>query len=59
MNMRQKDCICLSCPELSFGQRCVRNKAGAEWNELLLYLKSFMSVREFKYKIHNYLMSLL
>ena len=47
-----------SC-NLSFGQRCIRNKAGAEWNELPLYLKSFMSIREFKYKTHYYLMSLL
>ena len=45
-NTRQKDCIYLSCPKLSFGQRCIRNKAGAEWNELPLYLKSSMSVRE-------------
>ena len=58
-NTRSKDCIYLSCPKLSFGQRCIRNKAGAEWNELPLHLKSVMSVREFKYKIHNYLMSLL
>ena len=28
-NTRQKDCIYLSCPKLSFGQRSIRNKAGA------------------------------
>jgi hypothetical protein len=40
-NTRQKDCIYLSCPKLhmSFGQRCIRIRAGAEWNELPLYLK--------------------
>jgi hypothetical protein len=40
---------------LPFGQRCIRIKRGAELNDLPLYLNDSMSVREFRYKIHNYL----
>jgi hypothetical protein len=58
-NTRYKENVYLPCSKLSFGEKCLKNKAGVEWNLLPPPLKGLMSINTFKYKIHNYLMSLL
>lgn len=58
-NTRFKENVYLPCSNLLFGDKCLKKKAGVEWNLLPSQLKCFMSVTTFKYKVHNYLMSLL
>jgi hypothetical protein len=57
-NTRCKENVYLSCSKLSYGEKCLKIKAGVEWNVLPSHLKGPMSLRPFKYKIHNYLISL-
>jgi hypothetical protein len=58
-NTRCKENIHLPCFQLSFGEKCLKTKAGVEWNLLPPHLKGFISISTFKHKIRNYLMSLL
>jgi hypothetical protein len=58
-NTRIKEDIHVACSKLSIGHKCLKAKAGSLWNALPSYLKNNMSTGVFKYKICNYLMSML
>ena len=57
-NTRRRDDIHMYCCNLSLGLRCTGARAGSLWNSLPNNMKVYMSVRVFKIKLHNYLLSL-
>jgi hypothetical protein len=55
-NTRIKDDIHVQSSSLSVGQKCLRYKIGTLWNSLPKYLKLYMSVETFKFKLKSYLL---
>jgi hypothetical protein len=54
-NTRIKENIHLPSYRLSYGHRCLKNKAASLWNALPLELRSNMTVCSFKNKLREYL----
>jgi hypothetical protein len=54
-NTRSKENIHLPSYRLSYGHRCLKNKAASLWNALPFELRSNMTVCSFKNKLREYL----
>ena len=57
-NTRTRKDIHMYSINMSFGQRCVKNKAAGLWNDLPQHLKRTLSVQQFKFNVKNYLLSM-
>jgi len=55
-NTRIKDHIHINSSNYYFGQKCLKNKIGSQWNLLPSCLKFFMSTNTFKHKLKKYLL---
>jgi hypothetical protein len=57
-NIRHDGNVYLTFSKLSIDKRCLENKAGMKCNKLPPHVNEYVSIRTFKCKIHNNLISL-